>query len=298
MHDIILDLDTGIDDALALACVLACSSELNLLAVSTTFGNVSTRTSGRNSAALLHHLGCDDIPVVTGSRCPLGSHEVYEASAYQHRIHGENGIGGADLPAFDECILDEDVVAFYDRMLHTHEDVTLVTTGPMTNLAAFLMSRPDRMFSRVVSMGGAVYTDGNITPWAEANIYKDTRAASIVLDSVPNLVLVPLDVTQTLFLSKEEVGSWNDGQYREMTDFYIAFHGGDRCFLHDPTTIAYLAHPDRFRTEMLSLEVVQDGQRKGNLARRQTGTGIDVVVSCDADAVQTFLYDAWKRILC
>ena len=190
------------------------------------------------------------------------------------------------------------MVAFYDRILHTHEDVTLVTTGPLTNLAAFLMSRPDRMFSRVVSMGGAVYTDGNITPWAEANIYKDTRAASIVLDSVPNLVLVPLDVTQTLFLSKEETGSWNDGQYRTMTDFYIAFHGGDRCFLHDPTTIAYLAHPDLFRTEMLSLEVVQNGQRKGNLARRQPGNGIDVVVSCNADAVQTFLYDAWKRILC
>ena len=83
-----------------------------------------------------------------------------------------------------------------------------------------------------------------------------------------------------------------------MTGFYIAFHGGDRCYLHDPTTIAYLAHPDLFRTEMLSLEVVQDGQRKGNLARRQPGNGIDVVVSCNADAVQTFLYDAWKRILC
>ena len=115
------------------------------------------------------------------------------------------------------------------------------------------------MFSRVVSMGGAVYTQGNITPWAEANIYKDTRAASIVLDSVPNLVLVPLDVTQTLFLSKEEAGKWNDGQYRAMTDFYIAFHGGDRCYLHDPTTIAYLANLQLFMTERLSLEVVQDG---------------------------------------
>ena len=225
METIILDLDTGIDDALALAAALANAERVNIAGISTTFGNVSTRTSVRNTCALLHHFSRHDIPVVMGKEgC---GNSIYEASQFQYRIHGENGIGNVIMQSFNDSESKDDIVSFYNKILAEHNgNVTLITTGPLTNLAFYMKESKSRLFfKKIISMAGCIMTKGNITPYAEANIYKDAEAASYVFSHTDKLTLLPLDVTQTLFLEKDESLKWNDEIYRQMTDYYIAFHG-------------------------------------------------------------------------
>lgn len=297
METIILDLDTGIDDALAFAAALANAERMSIAGISTTFGNVSTRTSVRNTCALLHHFSRHDIPVVMGKEgC---GNSIYEASRFQHRIHGENGIGNVILTPFNENESKEDIVSFYDRILAEHNgNVTLITTGPLTNFAFYMKkSRSHLFFRKIISMAGCVKTKGNITPpYAEANIYKDAEAASYVFSHTDNLTLLPLDVTQTLFLEKDECLKWNDETYRQMTDYYIAFHGGEHCFIHDPSTIAYLLHPEYFSDEKLKISVTAEGEKKGHMNISHDGSYVNIALSCDREAVVKFLTASWMGI--
>lgn len=296
MKTIILDLDTGIDDALALAVALANAERVNIAGISTTFGNVSTRTSVRNTCALLHHFSRHDIPVVMGKEgC---GNNIYEASQFQYRIHGENGIGNVILQSFYDSESKDDIVSFYNKILAEHNgNVTLITTGPLTNLAFYMKESKSRLFfKKIISMAGCIMTKGNITPYAEANIYKDAEAASYVFSHTDKLTLLPLDVTQTLFLEKDESLKWNDEIYRQMTDYYIAFHGGEHCFIHDPSTIAYLLHPEYFMTEKIKISVTTDGEEKGHMNISHDGSYINAALSCDREAVVEFLTDSWIRI--
>lgn len=296
METIILDLDTGIDDALALAAVLANAERVSIAGISTTFGNVSTRTSVRNTCALLHHFSRHDIPVVMGKEgC---GNNIYEASQFQYRIHGENGIGNVILQSFYDSESKDDIVSFYNKILAEHNgNVTLITTGPLTNLAFYMKESKSRLFfKKIISMAGCIMTKGNITPYAEANIYKDAEAASYVFSHTDKLTLLPLDVTQTLFLEKDESLKWNDEIYRQMTDYYIAFHGGEHCFIHDPSTIAYLLHPEYFMTEKIKISVTTDGEEKGHMNISHDGSYINAALSCDREAVVVFLTDSWIRI--
>ena len=296
METIILDLDTGIDDSLALAAALANTERMSIAGISTTFGNVSTRTSVRNTCALLHHFSRHDIPVVMGKEgC---GNSIYEASQFQYRIHGENGIGNVIMQSFNDSESKDDIVSFYNKILAEHNgNVTLITTGPLTNLAFYMKESKSRLFfKKIISMAGCIMTKGNITPYAEANIYKDAEAASYVFSHTDNLTLLPLDVTQTLFLEKDESLKWNDEIYRQMTDYYIAFHGGEHCFIHDPSTIAYLLHPEYFMTEKIKISVTTDGEEKGHMNISHDGSYINAALSCDREAVVVFLTDSWIRI--
>ena len=296
MGTIILDLDTGIDDALALAVALANAERVNIAGISTTFGNVSTRTSVRNTCALLHHFSRHGIPVVMGKEgC---GNNIYVASQFQYRIHGENGIGNVILQSLNDSESKDDIVSFYNKILAEHNgNVTLITTGPLTNLAFYMKESKSRLFfKKIISMAGCIMTKGNITPYAEANIYKDAEAASHVFSHTDKLTLLPLDVTQTLFLEKTECMKWNDEIYRQMTDYYIAFHGGEHCFIHDPSTIAYLLHPEYFMTEKIKISVTTDGEEKGHMNISHDGSYINAALSCDREAVVKFLTDSWMRI--
>ena len=174
---------------------------------------------------------------------------IYEASQFQYRIHGENGIGNAILQSFNESESKYDIVSFYNKILAEHNgNVTLITTGPLTNLAFCMKkSRSHLFFKKIISMAGCIKTKGNITPYAEANIYKDAEAASYVL--------------------------------------------------HDPSTIAYLLHPEYFMTEKIKISVTTDGEEKGHMNISHDGSYINTALSCDREAVVKFLTDSWKRIL-
>lgn len=165
-RSIILDCDPGHDDALAMVLALA-RPELRLLGITTVGGNSTLENTTRNALSVLTLLGRTDVPVAAGAVGPL-TRRLETAPG----VHGTSGLDGADLPAPQMPVVDDDAVEFIARgVSRTREPVTLVPTGPLTNIALFRRRYPE-LYARVaevVLMGGSL-VEGNITPFAEFNI--------------------------------------------------------------------------------------------------------------------------------
>jgi len=179
MTDIILDSDPGHDDAIALLLALA-SPELNLLGVTTVSGNQTLEKTTANAIRVLDHVGRDAVPVAAGADRPLVRERHVAAN-----VHGETGLDGPDLPPparAAEPVHAVDWIAM--TLLARPHAVTLVPTGPLTNIALFLARYPELAgrIERIVLMGGAI-GEGNVTPAAEFNIWADPEAAHRVFTS-------------------------------------------------------------------------------------------------------------------
>ena len=174
---LVIDVDTGIDDALAL--LYACAEPNgHLVGVSTVVGNVSLEAATRNTRAVLALAGRGDIPVWPGSATPLSN---FAADA--RAVHGETGLGYAILPEPPQSALGAHAVDAIVGAAHAHAGrLILVATGPLTNIALAVMREPElpRLLKRFVIMGGAYREPGNVTPSAEFNIWHDPEAARIV----------------------------------------------------------------------------------------------------------------------
>lgn len=245
----ILDLDTGVDDALAIAYALA-DPEVDLIGIVSSYGNNLLDVCAENSLKLLELLGHTDIPVFKGlpHSCTSDHFDVMQVSK---DIHGDNGIGDVELPAPSRSIEEESGVDFYIDAAHKYgKDLIIIPTGPMTNLAAALKKDPEiaNLIGNVTFMGGALTVDGNVTPAAEANINQDAKAADEVFKSGLPLTMVGLDVTLRTLLTKKETQQWRDlgtkagKAYADITDFYIdAYYNLDidkrGCALHDPLAV-------------------------------------------------------------
>ena len=188
MKKLILDLDMGVDDAMALAYALA-SPEVELIGITTVFGNVPCAQSVENCLAMLELLGHPEVPVVAGADRALSATATYTTMV---DVHGTNGLGGVALPEpTREAVGKSDAEggAAVDFLLDAARtwgsDLIYVPTGPLTNLA--LAARRDaealRAIGGIVFMGGALTIPGNVTPGAEANIANDPEAADAVLRS-------------------------------------------------------------------------------------------------------------------
>ena len=201
---IILDVDTGTDDALALAYAVA-SPDIDLVAVTTVAGNVDVERATANSLAVLDWLGASHVPVHRGASRPLvRAHR--DAASY----HGESGLGSAKLPPSKRQIGADRGPAAIIRMARERPgELTLVAVGPLTNLAIALNVEPrfPELLPSVVIMGGAFHVPGNVTPAAEFNIYVDPEAAGQVFAApFSRLVAVGLDVTERVTLTRDD---WN-----------------------------------------------------------------------------------------
>src|SRR5437763_2914645 len=191
----ILDCDPGHDDAIALLLTLG-SPELELLGVTTVSGNQSLEKTTANAIRVLDHLGRDDIPVVAGAPRPLLRERRVAAN-----VHGETGLDGPDLPPPARHPEPEHAVDWIARALNDSADpVTLIATGPLTNVALLLARYPDAPPERIVLMGGAI-GEGNVTPAAEFNIWVDPEAAARVFSSALDLTMVGLDVTHKALMT-------------------------------------------------------------------------------------------------
>ena len=177
---LILDLDMGVDDAMALAYAIA-SPEVELVGITTCFGNVRVEQSAHNCLAVLDLLGRPEVPVYLGADRPLQATEPYTPPASTALIHGKNGIGGASVPAspYDPVgATSADGNAAVDYLIDAARtygpDLVYVATGPLTNLALALERDAAAMMSigRVVVMGGALTVPGNVSAGAEANMEK------------------------------------------------------------------------------------------------------------------------------
>lgn len=224
----ILDLDTGVDDALAIAYALA-DPEVDLIGIVSSYGNNLLDICAENSLKLLELLGHTDIPVYKGLPHSSTS-DHFDVMQVSKDIHGDNGIGDVELPAPQRAVEAESGVDFYIDAAHKYgKDLIIIPTGPMTNLAAALKKDPAiaDLIGNVTFMGGALTVDGNVTPAAEANINQDAKAADEVFKSNLPLTMVGLDVTLRTLLTKKETQHWRDlgtaagKAYADITDFYI-----------------------------------------------------------------------------
>lgn len=250
---IILDCDPGHDDAIALILALA-SPELELKAVTTSAGNQTPEKTLRNALRILTLLQRSDIPVAGGAVKPL-MRELIIAD----NVHGESGLDGPELPEPNFAPQQCNAVELIAKTLReSAEPVTIVATGPLTNIALLLTSHAELQpkIARIVIMGGAAGL-GNWTPAAEFNIYVDPEAAEIVFQSGLPIVMAGLDVTHRAQIMSEDIERFRQlgnpvaSVVADLLDFFMEYHkqekwGFQGAPLHDPCTIAWLIKPSMF----------------------------------------------------
>ncbi|WP_096386699.1 pyrimidine-specific ribonucleoside hydrolase RihA [Hafnia sp. CBA7124] len=250
---IILDCDPGHDDAIALILALA-SPELDLKAVTTSAGNQTPEKTLRNALRILTLLQRSDIPVAGGAVKPL-MRELIIAD----NVHGESGLDGPELPEPNFAPQQCNAVELIAKTLReSAEPVTIVATGPLTNIALLLTSHAELKpkIARIVIMGGAAGL-GNWTPAAEFNIYVDPEAAEIVFQSGLPIVMAGLDVTHRAQIMSEDIERFRQldnpvaAVVADLLDFFMEYHkqekwGFQGAPLHDPCTIAWLIKPSMF----------------------------------------------------
>ncbi|MBL0641712.1 pyrimidine-specific ribonucleoside hydrolase RihA [Aeromonas veronii] len=264
---VILDSDPGHDDAIALILALA-SPELKVLAVTTSAGNQTPDKTLNNALRILTLLGRDDIPVAAGAPKPLARELIIADN-----VHGESGLDGPKLP--DPAFAPQAMtgIELMARCLReSPQPVTLVPTGPLTNIALLLAAHPELKgkIARIVLMGGAAGA-GNWTPAAEFNIYVDPEAADMVFKSGIPITMCGLDVTHEAQVMDEDIE-----RVRAITnpvaqcvagllDFFMIYHrdpkwGFAGAPLHDPCTIAWLLAPELFHGVECRVDIETRGE--------------------------------------
>jgi len=308
---ILYDTDPGIDDTLALLLALA-SPELELLGLTTVFGNASVTQTTANALHVLTVAGRDEVPVVPGADAPLARPFAGPAT----HVHGADGLGNIErsTPARAATAWHGGAADFIaDTALARPGEVTVVAVGPLTNLALAVQREPRLAGAvwQVVVMGGAVFCAGNATPVAEANIYKDPEAARVVLGAGWPVVLVGLDVTMQTCLGQAGLAAITHSHTPVANliaqiapvyfDSYLTRYGMDSIPLHDPSAMAYALDPTLFETRRLPLYVETEGRCAGQTVpdpRRQWSPlpEVEVCTSVDASRLVGLLIDRLARL--
>lgn len=310
----ILDLDTGVDDALAIAYALA-APDVDLIGIVASYGNNLLDVCAENSLKLLELLGRPDIPVYKGLPHSSTS-DHFDVMQVSKDIHGDNGIGDVDLPKPQRAVEEQSGVDYYIEAAHQYgKDLIIIPTGPMTNLAAALEKDPTiaDLIGNVTFMGGALTVEGNVTDVAEANINQDAKAANTVMTSSLPLTMVGLDVTLRTLLTKQETQQWRDlgtkagKAYADITDFYIDAYanlGIDKtgCALHDPLAVGVSLDPSFVQTIALFMKVVYEGHNYGrtigdNAKLNDPNPNVKVAVNVDKERYLATFMDYLTKLL-
>lgn len=279
---IIFDTDPGIDDAMALLFIQA-SPALDLLAITTIFGNADIETTTRNALYLKQRFGLT-APIYKGTDKPL----TRPRNPSPTFVHGENGLGDVELtglvPAEPEAKPAHQ--AIIDIARQYPGEVTLVAVGPLTNLALALKADPEvaTLLKAVVIMGGAFGVagkPGNVTPVAEANIWNDPEAADLVFTALWKLTAVSLDVTtqvvmSPIFMDALEASAGPAGAFlNAISKPYAAFYGSrdgvSGCCVHDAAAVAFVIDPSLFEVRRGSVRVVTEGIALGQTCQKAEG---------------------------
>lgn len=271
---IILDLDTGVDDALALAYALG-SPELELIGVTGTYGNVLVEQGVANDLALLDLFGHPEVPVYAGlpHASDRDGFEVLEISSF---IHGANGVGDVELPASGRSPEEKPAVDFLVESVREYgDDLVIVPTGPSTNIAAAIEADPEfAEKAHIVLMGGALIVPGNVSAWAEANINQDPEASDLMFRRARDVTMVGLDVTLQTLLTYEDTAKWRElgteaaTKLADITDYYIKAYettapylGG--CGLHDPLAVGVAVDESLVDLLPVNMKVDTEGETRG-----------------------------------
>lgn len=286
---VIMDVDTGVDDAVAIALATRLP-ELDLIGVTTVAGNVDVEKTTENSLRVLAALGCSSIPVYRGMSRPLA--RAYHDAA---EFHGVSGLGDAEFPPSPASVQAETAPEFIVRTVREHPgEITLIPVAPLTNIAVALALEPElpRLVKRVVIMGGAFLCPGNASPYAEYNIWADPEAAAIVANSEMPITFVGLDVTHKAPMPK---AIWESLPEREGVEAKMVYALSRRTFvgrkknefhLHDPLAVAVAAFPELVTTEAWGVTVetgIGDQNGRTCLVQQPDASRHHVAVAVEAD---------------
>lgn len=272
-HKILIDTDPGIDDAMAIFYA-ALHPDIEIVGMTSIFGNVTTNIAVRNAIVLAEKVG-QPIPVAKGADKPL----VMEPNDVSDYVHGVEGFGTMAAQPIKSKPLNEPAYEFICRMINENPgEIILCPIGPLTNIALALEHDPTIVTKAkaVYIMGGGL-NQGNVTEFAEANIWNDPHAADAVFEANWIVTMVGLDVTTRvqcvptdfvkLAVSAPEIGGFLNEAVQFYMDFYATHYGKRGCDMHDPTAIIAITDPQYFTIENHALEVIVDGARVGQTLR-------------------------------
>jgi len=312
---LLIDTDPGIDDAITILMAFQLP-EIEVIGLTTIFGNVSTKDATRNALHLCEVAGFPDIPVAEGSPEPLKRGPPFIADF----IHGCDGLGNTDPPPPKNKKVDKNACEFLvDKVSQYPGEVTILALGPLTNVA--LAVKKDGSFAskvkKIVILGGSFFASGNINPAAEANVYGDPEAADIVFTCGAEIVVVGLNVTTQVMLTDQDLCELRDseGKYGRyifnICQFYRDWHlksdGVHGIFLHDPTCFVALLKPRLFEFKRGAVRVETQGICTGhtlmdlglkNWNSNNPWTGVrpvSVAWTVDAAEVLNFIKDLLKK---
>ncbi len=291
MRKVILDTDPGIDDAMAIAYALS-HPDIDLLGLTTVFGNVSIEKSTRNAQYILQVLGATQVAVAAGVGVPIEQKPM----PYAEFVHGEDGLGNC----YDDALVltagaahtnvhTQDAADFIiDQARRYPGEITLIAVGPLSNIAVALQREPGlpELVQQLIIMGGTVTEPGNVSPVTEANFLGDPHAADAVLAAAWPATIVGLDVTHQIMLTDTHLKYLGDnaGQTGELlyttSRFYVDFYSSKgaaadapepACAMHDAAAVAYMLLPDAFEVVSGPARVVHDGVAVGQLVLDRKG---------------------------
>lgn len=268
---IIIDTDPGVDDTMAIFFAL-CSPELDVVGLTTIFGNVHTELATKNALRLLEIAGRGDIPVAAGAADALTG--PFEGPV--PTVHGADGQGDVFLPDPAGSAIELSAAQFIIEQLRANPgEITLAPVGPLTNIALALRLEPRiaDWVDEVVLMGGNALVPGNASPAGEANIRNDPEAADLVFGADWPVTMVGLDVTLRVHMTPEQIAEYATHgnpmsehisrilpHYR---NYFEANYDAEGIFVHDSSAIAYLLDPSLFSVRRWPLRVGTQGLGRG-----------------------------------
>ncbi|HVK90774.1 MAG TPA: nucleoside hydrolase [Mycoplana sp.] len=315
MHKVIFDTDPGIDDAMALL-FLHQHPDIDLIGITTVFGNASVETTTRNALFLKREWS---IPAPVAKGDGKAFNPMRNPTDWPVMIHGHDGLGNIDVPETIDLPLDPRPAHRFiiDTVRDNPGEVTLVAVGRMSNLAFALKEDPEiaGLVKQVIIMGGAFDVPGNITPAAEANIHGDPEAADAVMAAPWTVTVVGLDVTmktvmtRTLLNAVAEAGGARARLLSDISQLYIDFYGrhvDDAMVVHDSCACAYLVAPEFFTTRSGAIRVVAGGIADGQTIQKPDGRAFPpgnwddlpsqhACIGIDADAVLKLVAETLSR---
>lgn len=298
---LVIDTDPGVDDAMAITFA-ALHPDIELLGLTTVFGNVTAPQGTRNALYLAERLGIS-VPVAEGANVPRAL-PPFKPSVH---VHGAEGYGDLPAPQPKGKAVAESAAEFLCRIARENPgEIVLCPVGPMTNVAAAIDLDPNFAgnLKSIVFMGGTLDRRGNVSPYAEANTWHDPHALDVVLQSGADIVMVGLDVTMQLIFKAEDftelarINPEHGGFLRDISHFYLKFYhsvGEAGCGFHDPMTIIAALHPELFTVERTPLAVKLDGEEIGRTYRTSGRAPVAVCLGLDADKVKSVFVESLSR---
>ena len=287
MRRVVVDTDPGTDDALALLMALN-SPDLLIEGITTVGGNATLAETTNNALRLVDHVArWREVPIAVGADRPARG-----SFTHAYHVHGVEGLG-VHLPATTLKPHRADAVDFIrDRVSTLPGRLTVIALGPLTNVAAALDGRPDiaNAISEIVVMGGAVEVPGNVTPYAEFNIYEDPWSANAVFTSGVPVRLVGLDVTHRTFMHRRGGPQWFGGTSKSadlanriLADRFRERADAQEFYLHDPLAVAAAIEPDILTYRRAQVSVVTDGNERGRTVASYGDGPVNVAVGVDVE---------------